>query len=140
MVDTVRTMAALQTLLADNTTGAITPQAVRDMLVSVFAYSSPISGSFLSPVNGTYTIDISATEGYTINSLFITMSSGTLTLTVRINGVAVTGMSALAISSAQSTFNATALNSVPIGAAVTFLVASASSPGTLDFKILRTAA
>ena len=35
MVDTVRTVAALQTLLADNTTGAISAQDLRDMLVSV---------------------------------------------------------------------------------------------------------
>jgi len=35
MTDTVRTLSALQTLLADNTTQAITPQTIRDMLVSV---------------------------------------------------------------------------------------------------------
>lgn len=35
MVDTVRTKAALQTLLADNTTGDISPQDLRDMLVSI---------------------------------------------------------------------------------------------------------
>lgn len=35
MVDTARTLSALQTLLADNTSGAITPQVVRDFLVSV---------------------------------------------------------------------------------------------------------
>ena len=34
MADTRRTLAALQTLLADNTSGAITAQAVRDFLVS----------------------------------------------------------------------------------------------------------
>lgn len=36
MADTVRTLAALQTLLADNTTGDISAQDVRDMLVSLF--------------------------------------------------------------------------------------------------------
>lgn len=36
MVDTVRTLSALQTLLADNTSGDISPQDVRDMLVSVY--------------------------------------------------------------------------------------------------------
>ncbi len=34
MVDTVRTLAALQTLLADNAAGDISPQDLRDMLVS----------------------------------------------------------------------------------------------------------
>jgi hypothetical protein len=35
MVDTVRTKAALLALLADNTTGDITPQVLRDVLVTV---------------------------------------------------------------------------------------------------------
>ncbi len=34
MADTARTLAALQTLLADNTSGAISPQDVRDFMVS----------------------------------------------------------------------------------------------------------
>lgn len=34
MPDTIRTQAALQTLCADNTTGAITPQVLRDFIVS----------------------------------------------------------------------------------------------------------
>src|SRR3990167_4158884 len=36
MADTARTLAALQALLADNTTGDISPQDVRDLLVSLF--------------------------------------------------------------------------------------------------------
>lgn len=36
MVDTIRTMAALQALLADNTSGDISPQDVRDFLVSTY--------------------------------------------------------------------------------------------------------
>jgi len=36
MADTVRTLAALQALLADNATGEISPQDLRDMLVSVY--------------------------------------------------------------------------------------------------------
>lgn len=35
MADTVRTLAALKTLLADNTTGLISPQDLRDLLVSL---------------------------------------------------------------------------------------------------------
>lgn len=37
MPDTRRTLSALQTLLADNTSGDISPQDIRDMLVSVYA-------------------------------------------------------------------------------------------------------
>lgn len=36
MVDTVRTLAALQALLPDNTSGDISPQDIRDFLVSVY--------------------------------------------------------------------------------------------------------
>ena len=36
MADTKRTLAALQTILADNTDGDISPQDIRDLLVSVF--------------------------------------------------------------------------------------------------------
>ena len=36
MVDTARTLAALQTILADNTSGDITEQDIRDMLLSLF--------------------------------------------------------------------------------------------------------
>ena len=36
MADTARTLAALQALLADNTSGDISPQDVRDMLVRLF--------------------------------------------------------------------------------------------------------
>lgn len=35
MADTVRSISAIQTLLADNTTGLISPQDLRDMLVSL---------------------------------------------------------------------------------------------------------
>ena len=40
MVDTARTLAALQTLLADNTSGDISPQDIRDLLVSLFALTT----------------------------------------------------------------------------------------------------
>ncbi len=39
MVDTVRTLSALQALLADNIVGDITAQDLRDMLVSVYPSS-----------------------------------------------------------------------------------------------------
>lgn len=38
MADTVRTLSALQTLLADNTTQGISPQDLRDFLISAVGY------------------------------------------------------------------------------------------------------
>jgi hypothetical protein len=43
MVDTVRSLSALQTILADNITGDITPQDVRDMLVSTYADETQVN-------------------------------------------------------------------------------------------------
>ncbi len=54
MSDTQRTTAALQALLADNTSGGITPQVVRDLLVSVFggyAWIYVESGAVAQTVN-----------------------------------------------------------------------------------------
>src|SRR3990172_1297552 len=41
MTDTKRSLSALQTLFADNVSGAISPQDVRDFLVSVYPYGAP---------------------------------------------------------------------------------------------------
>jgi hypothetical protein len=49
MVDTVRTLSALQTLLADNTAGDISAQDVRDFLVS--AYSPFLVDVSATPIN-----------------------------------------------------------------------------------------
>ena len=54
MSDTQRTIQALQAILADNTTGDISPQDVRDFLVSV------------SPSRGGYTLDPGETPGETV--------------------------------------------------------------------------
>lgn len=43
MADTVRSLAALQSLLADNTSGAISPQDVRDMLISLIPSRGELS-------------------------------------------------------------------------------------------------
>jgi hypothetical protein len=43
MVDTIRTRAALLTLLADNTSGNISPQDIRDTLVSLFGVFGGLS-------------------------------------------------------------------------------------------------
>jgi hypothetical protein len=73
MVDTARSLTEIQTLLADNTSGAISPQDVRDMLLSVvhargeIAITSSAETSILLvdtwyPVAGTWTLT-TATSG-----------------------------------------------------------------------------
>lgn len=57
MVDTLRSLSALQTLLADNSVGAISPQDVRDMLVSL----QPPFGSLYVSTSAATTITIAGT-------------------------------------------------------------------------------
>jgi hypothetical protein len=71
MVDTVRTLTALQTLLGDNLTGAISPQDLRDMLVSLTpAYGSMyistpaattvvVPGTYVKAAGGTTAVNLS---------------------------------------------------------------------------------
>lgn len=78
MADTVRTLAALQALLADNTTQNISPQDVRDMLVSILgvygglkttAGSTPLAPGptpvILAPWSGTLVNDDITVNGTT---------------------------------------------------------------------------
>lgn len=52
MADTSRTLAALQTLLADNTSNAISPQDIRDFLVSAMGGYGMISTTGASTAQG----------------------------------------------------------------------------------------
>jgi hypothetical protein len=75
MVDTPRTRTDLLTILADNITGDISPQDIRDMLVSIFGVwsaiyvaegSTPQSGITTTPVKLTgFTTNIAGSGGMT---------------------------------------------------------------------------
>lgn len=58
MADTRRTLAALQTLLADNTSGAISPQDLRDMLLTLVP---PFGGESLESNAAVTTISVVST-------------------------------------------------------------------------------
>ena len=57
MVDTARTLSELQTLLADNTVGGISPQDLRDFLVSM----KPPYGSFYRNAASATTVSVAGT-------------------------------------------------------------------------------
>lgn len=80
----------------------------------------------------TYTISPSSAYGYTINTLKVICTSGTCTAAIKINGVAVTGISAVSVSNVIATGTATALNTVAVGDVVTFVTSSNSS--LIDIK------
>lgn len=98
MPDTIRTLSALQTLLADNTAGDISPQDVRDMLVSTYLldYSADVSVTgattatvgkwhICSGTSADYTLTLPAASGNAGQLIGLRMSSA-LTKLVTIDG------------------------------------------------------
>ena len=82
MVDTIRSLSALQALLADNTSGDISPQDVRDFLVSALPYGraatlvvAPSTASQLIK-NGADAVCSGADDQYTIQTEYDALTSG----------------------------------------------------------------
>ncbi len=74
---------------------------------------------------------LDAFDALTINSLRVKTISGTATISLRINGVDVTGISSVSASTTETTFTATANNTVSAGDDVILEVESVSSPQDL---------
>jgi len=85
------------------------------------------SSTFISAQ--TYVLELYAQYAYTINELKIISGLGTCTVAIQINGVSVTGISAVGVSTTIATGTGTALNTVAIGDKITLVL---SSPSTLD--------
>ena len=99
------------------------------------------SAHIIAPENFTITLDESAAYKYQIDTLIAKLSAGTITAAIEINGTPVTGITAQALTSVQSTGTATALRTVNIGDRVTLvLTANAASANlALTLKITRVA-
>ena len=89
--------------------------------------------------NNTYTLDLYAEYGYTINELKIIAGSGSCTAAIQIEGVSVTGISAVSVTTTIATGTATAANIVAAGVKVTLVLSSTSSLNNLQgtLKITR---
>ncbi len=125
-----------------------TPVAVinNEIVISVGArgaqgaagHTIPAGGNFFAsvPINATIIIVPYALYSFTINQLFaLATSSGSIVLAVNINGVPVTGLSALTVNSTSQEPEATALNLVEIGDEVTVVLSSAIIPLDLRFSM-----
>jgi hypothetical protein len=88
-----------------------------------------------APTAKTYTLCQYATTGGTIANLIAKLSSGTCTVAVKINGTDVTGLAAVAVTSAESTTAATAANTIAVGDTITAVVSSVSSPADLALVV-----
>lgn len=92
-------------------------------------------GHLDAPTNKTYFLDFKAAFAGTLNSLDIGSISGTCTVDIKINGVAVTGLSAIAVSNSTPTALATALNAFAAGAQITIVISANSAATDLAFTL-----
>lgn len=75
--------------------------------------------------NTTYPLRCKQTVAATISALSLKLESGTCTAALKINGVAVTGCSAIAVTTARSTSSATAANTLVSGDVISITISSA---------------
>lgn len=90
MADNIRTLAQLKTLLADNPTGNISEQDVRDFLVSVFNFINDGSGnvSLVGNVSITGAISVSGTvDGLDVSTLIGHKGAGGVSHALAVAGV-----------------------------------------------------
>lgn len=131
-------IATLKTNMPIGGQGEITASDLHDLIDTVEARTDgkgQISGELTAPGNRTYTIDLSAPFGYTINSLVTQTTAGTATIAVQIGGVNVTGLNAVATSTTLTTSTATAANTVAANAKVTFVVSAVAGASELAFAL-----
>lgn len=87
MVDTRRSLSALQALLADNTTGEISPQDIRDMLLTLavpyagVAMAGNATATTISAANTDYVSNWNASGSETNSREFTVSTGGRLTYT-----------------------------------------------------------
>ena len=94
-----------------------------------------IDGFIEIPLAKTYPLVMSSTKAFTIGTMVAKMAAGTCTATVFIDGVAVTGLTALALTSVKQTFTATAANVISTNSAVSMVISAPSSTQDLSFTI-----
>lgn len=90
----------------------------------------------LSPSNLTIPLIAASSYATTISAIAgLKVASGSLTLTVSINGVAVTGLSNLSVTSTAQNPIATALNAVAINARLTIVISNMTNAVGLEFTL-----
>lgn len=107
-----------------------------DSVSSGLVSAVPLNIPGANAANQTIYADPEALFAYTINSVQgAATSSGSITLAVKINGVDVTGLSAVSITSTPADTNATAANTVAVGDVVTWVFTSNSAATDLRFNM-----
>lgn len=99
------------------------------------AGDSSLSGFIETPSDKTYVLMLYAKQAFTINNITIKTTSGTCTAAVQIDGVNVTSLSGLSVTSVEQTVNATGANSVVAGNTISLVISSNASAADLQFTI-----
>lgn len=94
-----------------------------------------ISGAFTFVEDGTYVLELASDRAKTLSSLVVQLSFGTCTVSIQKNGVSVTGLSSIAITTSLQTFTATALNSIAVDDKITMVVTSSVGASGLAFSL-----
>lgn len=89
----------------------------------------------ISDPGGNYTIDPVASFPYKVKELICKVDAGTATIAVKINGVAITGLSAVAVNTGYQTIKSTALNELSAGDELTIEIVSVTDATSLIGKI-----
>lgn len=109
-----------------------------------FASASQLTISkevFLSNLNAglTYPLDTYAPFGYTVTNIFgIQTSSGTVTAALQINGINITGLGSIGVTSTPQNVSASAPNVVAVGNALTLVFSSNASALNIQFTLAAT--
>lgn len=92
------------------------------------------------PEDGTYYLILKSRWGGTIKRATFKTDAGTLTVATRIDGVDVTSLSAVAVTTSEAETTATGANTFIAGQDITFVISSVSGVGKLfyNFAIDRT--
>ena len=103
----------------------------RNIVERQFFLASPANTAFDTP------IIVNAEFAMTINALHaLKVNTGSLTLAIKKNGTAITGMSSLSVTSTAQTATATAGNVLAVNDVLTYTITSVSgTPGYLQFSM-----
>lgn len=116
------------TLVGKATTDTLTNKTLTSPVITTpTGFIEVFTGHIETAANKTYVLDQAAAYAYTINTLKIIDTSGTVTAAIKINGTAVTSISAVSVSNSVATGTASGANTVAIGDLVTLVLTSNST-------------
>lgn len=122
----------------DGLASLLTGMASLGLIVDSTTAGQTIDSDFFYqyPIDGTVVLKAKASFAFTIDQIRgLKTASGTLTLAVQVNGVSVTGLSALAVTSTPQDVTASAANAVAVGDRITLVISATSGANDLEYTL-----